>query len=91
MTTTTDTFEVTLVNGATVEIFHWDFVLNRGTVLARWREEWVTWSIFRSNREPGKFEAETGHYFRDAEKHHPHPSSKAAAYEDFKKRATYAT
>lgn len=76
--------------GAEVELFSFDFTLGYGHVLARWREEWVTWRVYPSETPGEPLICEVGHYFRDNHNHDPHPTSKAAAYEDYKKRTTYA-
>lgn len=78
-------FKIELTNSADVEMFSYDFPIGSGVVLAQWNRrggEWVTWRVHPSEREPGKLEAEVGHYFGQ---------DKPAAYADFKIRTGYAS
>ena len=52
------------VTGAEVLRAHINFTRhpNEGYVLAEWREEFVTWHIWRDDK--GRWACENGHYFR---------------------------
>lgn len=75
--------DVVLANGAKIEILHYDQTLGWGVVLAEFRgpHPYVTWRCRPSSNDVHVLDCEAGHYF----------STRKEAYEDFQKRARYAS